>query len=874
MGRLGLVVSGLLFWGVAVAAPTPTPDQIEQFKRLSPEQQREIAAKLGVDPKVLSSATGGANSVTPLAQPDVVTPRAVGDASALPSATGAAMTQAATPAVPESAPVKGGLKRFGYDLFAGSPSTFAPVTEVPIPAEYVLGPGDVLRIQLFGARTDDLQLQVGRDGRINFPGLGPISVAGMSFESASEALLKRISQQLIGVQASITVGELRSMRIFVLGDAFRPGSYTVSALSTMTNALFVSGGVQEIGSLRNIQLKRNGRLVGTLDLYDLLLRGDTSKDLRLQPGDVIFIPSVGATASISGKVRRPAIYELKPGETVDALVRMAGGLEADAYSNISVLERITADKVRTVRDLNLADRQALGIALRDGDSLDVRALGPRLDQSVEFVGALERPGKYEWRRGVRVADVIRNPRADLAEDADLSYALVVRERNLRGEIEVLQFDLGRAVSEPRSTANLELKPRDRVLVFQRANDEQVDVSLTDSLLKKPDTTSKPAQKDAGLAMAGNSAGAAAEAANERAELLKGVMRQLQQQSRLGEPVSVVTVEGEVHFPGQYPLPVNASVEEMLRAAGGLKDSAYAFTAEVTRTNTEGGTEARVEHLGLNLKDPQELAAFRLQSRDRLTIRQIPEWSEALRIELRGEVRHPGVYTFRRGETLSQVLRRAGGLTSFAYARGAVYTRQELRQQEQEQLQQFEAKLNAELASQALTAEGAQSKSEQDPAKLAQLTQMLDQVRSTRAVGRVVIDLPKVIKYPDQLDVVLEDGDSLIIPRQKQSVTVIGEVQHPTSHFFDSSLSMKDYLSKSGGYTSRADDDRVYVIQANGAVKLPGHFLWFHGDVSQMEPGDTVVAPLDTTYLSPLTMWTQITQIIYHSAVAVAAIASL
>jgi protein involved in polysaccharide export with SLBB domain len=218
------------------------------------------------------------------------------------------------------------LKPFGYDLFDGMPSTFAPATDVPVPAEYVVGPGDTLEVLLIGNTKGRYALVVGRDGRVNFPELGPIAVSGRRFDAVREELQARVRQQLIGTEATIGMGELRSIRVFVLGDAETPGSYTVSGLSTMTNALFVSGGVKKSGSLRRIELKRRGTTVGTLDLYDLLLKGDTSADQRLLPGDVIFVPPVGATVGLSGEVRRPAIYELKNEVTAAELLELGGGL--------------------------------------------------------------------------------------------------------------------------------------------------------------------------------------------------------------------------------------------------------------------------------------------------------------------------------------------------------------------------------------------------------------------------------------------------------------------------------------------------------------------------------------------------------------------
>ena len=211
------------------------------------------------------------------------------------------------------------VKPFGYDLFEGSPSTFAPVKDIQVPLDYAVGPGDTLNVQIYGTETASYTFTVGRDGRINFPKLGPISVSG-TFDAARREIEQRVARQLIGTQASVTMADLRSIRVFVLGEAQKPGSYTVSGLSTMTNALFVSGGVKKIGSLRNIQLKRNGRVVSDLDLYDLLLHGDTSADRQLMPGDVIFIPPIGPTVTVYGQVRRPAVYELRSEKTMSQIV--------------------------------------------------------------------------------------------------------------------------------------------------------------------------------------------------------------------------------------------------------------------------------------------------------------------------------------------------------------------------------------------------------------------------------------------------------------------------------------------------------------------------------------------------------------------------
>lgn len=314
---------------VATGAPSAlaqTPEQLRQLEALSPAQRAALADELGAKQPVQQ---------TPLPEPTVVNPRPVAQPPLTSTETRegqgiASLTD--TAAAERSRPE---LKPFGYELFAGEPTTFAPATDIPVPVDYVIGPGDTIELQLFGNQNAFYTLVVTREGVLNFPELGPITVAGLPFSDLQTLLKQRVSEQMIGVRASITMGRLRSIRVFILGDAYRPGSYTVSALTTMTNALFVSGGVNTIGSLRNIELKRNGRLVTTLDLYDLLLRGDTSGDSRLQPGDVIFIPPVGKTVGVDGEVRRPAIYELRDEKSAEDVLELAGGLLPTAYPQAS-----------------------------------------------------------------------------------------------------------------------------------------------------------------------------------------------------------------------------------------------------------------------------------------------------------------------------------------------------------------------------------------------------------------------------------------------------------------------------------------------------------------------------------------------------------
>lgn len=723
------------------------------------------------------------------------------------------------------------LKPFGYDLFEGTPSTFAPATDVPVPAEYVIGPGDTLQVQLFGSTKGRYALVVGRDGRINFPDLGPIAVSGMRFEEVRETLEGRAREQLIGTQISVSMGELRSIRVFVLGDAEVPGSYTVSGLSTITNALFASGGVKKIGSLRNIQLKRAGRTVTTLDLYDLLLSGDTSGDARLLPGDVIFVPPISATVGLGGEVRRPAIYELKHETSAAQLVQLGGGMLPEADPAKATLERVTEGHQKITIDVNLAQAADRGRALQAGDVLRVPPIRPVLEDSVVLSGHVHRPGEYQFKPGMRLTDLIGNL-DELEPNADQRYILVRRELPDGRRVRVFSADLEEALANPRTAANFELAPRDRIFVFDRESG--------------------------------------------RDRILEPLMRELQLQSRIGEPTLEVSVAGKIKIPGRYPLEPGMRISDLLRAGGSLDEAAYGGEAELTRyeVSSEGSRQAELIEVDLRQVlsgDPS--ADLALRPFDYLVIKEVPLWAAQEEVEIRGEVRFPGRYPIHRGETLRSVMVRAGGLTNLAFVEGAVLTREELKVRERRQLEVLAKRMESDLAQASLMA--AQEAGRDASQALAVGQQLLANLRDAKPVGRLVIDLNKSseARPGSEDDIVLKDGDRLLVPRVMQEVTVIGEVQSTTSHLYRAELTRDDYIAMSGGLTPRADAKRVYVVRADGSVVVSGGNKWFSLGGAEIKTGDTIVAPLDTERMRPLSFWTSVTAIVYQLAVAAAAVNS-
>ena len=725
----------------------------------------------------------------------------------------------------------GGLKPFGYELFKESAASFAPVTDIPVPSDYIVGPGDQLVVQLFGSQNRTLRLSVGRDGRINFPELGPINVGGQSFVRVAADIEQRVERQMIGVRASVAMGDTRSIRVFVMGEANRPGSYTVSGLGTITSALYAAGGLKSFGSLRDIQLKRAGAVVRRLDLYDLLLRGDTTGDAKLLSGDVIFIPPVVSTVAVDGEVHRPAIYEIKGPTTIADIVRLAGGMTAEADPGRAALVRVNDALRRVVVDVPLVNSQGKGELLRNGDSLRVLRLRPTLDQGVTLEGHVFRPAPVAWREGMRLTDVIGSV-DELRPNADINYVLIRRELPPDRRMVMLSVDLAAALREPNSRKNVVLMPRDRLIVF--------------------DT-------EAG-----------------RQQLLNPLLEEVRRQSRIDQPSEIVRIDGRVKERGDYPLEPGMHVSDLLRAGGGLQDAAYGAKAELTRyrITADVRTTQLVEVDLAAILHGDESADLLLQPFDFLNVKEVPEWSEQEQITLVGEVRFPGAYPIQRGETLRSVLDRAGGLTALAFPSGSVFTRVELKEREQQQIDRLAERMQGDLAVMAMQAAAANQGQAGQALTVGQ--SLLSQLKAAKAVGRLVIDLNAVLASPvrSPVDVVLREGDQLIIPKQKQEVTVIGEVQNTTSHFYRESLSRDDYIGLSGGITRKADEDRIYVVRADGSVISNENGGWFRrsGQVA-MRPGDTVVVPLDTERMPALPLWQAVTGILYNLAIAAAAVNS-
>ncbi|WJG21749.1 SLBB domain-containing protein [Vibrio furnissii] len=874
---LAVGVMASLFFSAAYAAPTPTAAQLQMFRNLPADQQKALASQYGV------SIPSGGQQATTYSNPQVM------DARDNQSADGSD-----TQEKKQASDAKKGknLKRFGLDLFAGSPSTFAPVSDVPVPSDYTVGAGDEIVIQLFGKENQTYRLRVNRAGVINFPELGPVQVAGMKFSEVRQSLTTRVEEQMIGMRADISMGELRSMQIFVMGDAYKPGAYTVSALTTISQAIYFSGGLSDSGALRDVQLKRDGKVIAKLDLYDLLLKGDASDDVRLMPGDVVYIAPVGPTVAIEGEVNRPAIYELKPGENYQNAVAMAGGFTANADDTQVEVKRYQANGSREVLTLDLTQNNAKRTALKNGDAITVVKKNDELTRYIELQGDVAQPGYREWKPGLKVSDLFSSLDSAFNRTADVNYALLVREINPQRDIEVLQFNLANALLKPESRDNLMLESRDRIVVFNRLSNRNLALLDEDQATAKSlDEAKQDAFDDQSQSQQASSQSVSRRnieqllgethvtpeelqklKGNTRRALLAPILLKLQEQSRLGLAPQVAEVFGEVKYPGRYPITENMSVSGLIEAAGGLTYDAFTINAELARRSINANDErttTQIQRIDLRKAlEKRTNSDVLIQGRDRLNVLEKPAANLQQTVVLQGEVRFPGTYTVRRGETMSQLLQRAGGLTEFANPKGAIFTREALRQQEQKLLNQYAEEMRKETVKKTFRADNNSSSVITDPEKT---LQFVEEASKSKALGRMVVQLNRVMLEDPTADFMLEDGDFLYVPTFRNTVSIMGEVQVPVTYLLDNSLDVEDYISKAGGAKKQADEERIFVIRADGSVFKPTSSYWFGSHHPDLEAGDTIVVPLDTDYRDALNIWTAATQILYQTGVAVNAL---
>ena len=775
-------------------------------------------------------------------------------------------------------------RRFGVDVFENRRrnSRVIPM-DLPAGPDYVVGPGDGLSFDLWGSVSRRFTRTVDREGRVSLPEVGPVQVSGRSLADVQENVQQILRTQFRDVSADVSLARLRTVRVYEVGDVANPGAYDVSSLSTPLNALFSAGGPTSRGSLRILKHYRGNQLVQEVDVYDLLLHGVKGNIARLENGDSVLVPPIGPQVTIEGMVRRPAIYELKDEKNLASAVELAGGLLPTAALRHIEVERTMAHEKKTMLSFDIAeaDAQELGdvtkklesFEIKDGDRIRVFPIAPYNQDAIYLEGHVIRPGRYSYRSEMRVTDVVASYK-DLLPEPATQYAEIIRLNQPDYHPSVESFDLADALANPEQAPMLQ--PMDTIRVYSRFDFENPPVVSVWGDVRTPGTFQTAGQIrliDA-VHMAG---GLGPDAQTGDAQVfrylpdgklrifsvsLSGAMRgeasaniMLEPRDRLlihrnpdaVEPATV-NVEGEVGKPGRYPLTTNMTVGELLKVGGGLKASADAQTADLTRYEYDGNTLTG-HHEAISISaalagDPRSNPT--LHHGDVLTVRQLPDWNDlGALVTIKGEVNHPGSYGIRPGERLSSVLERAGGFQSGAYPYGAILQRAQVRELETKQRDETILRVKDQQNLIEAMPEADLRQKQVKEAALQQYRTTLTQLSANPPVGRVDIKISSnVAEWKNTTnDVQVRAGDMLIIPKAPSYVMVTGQVFNPTAVSYRPGKSAKWYLSQSGGPTQMANKKAIFVIRADGSVIGSKDSPWSGSSLGAvLHPGDTVVVP--------------------------------
>jgi protein involved in polysaccharide export with SLBB domain len=691
------------------------------------------------------------------------------------------------------------LPMYGYDLFDDVPTTFAPVDRIPVTADYVIGPGDEILIRAWGQVDVDIKTTVDRNGSIFIPKVGDVRVAGLRYQQLHGYLQAAIGRVFQNFDLNVTLGQLRSIQVFVVGQARRPGAYTVSSLSTLVNALFSSGGPSSKGSMRHIQLKRNNQVVTEFDLYDLLLNGDKSKDAVLLPGDVIYIPPVGPLVAIAGSVNVPAIYELRGTTTLGDVVQLAGLMTPTASGQKATVERIEDHAVRKIEEFPL-DASGLARPLKDGDVVVVIPISPGFENAVTLRGNVNWPGRYPWHAGMRISDLIPNREMLLTRAYWRSQNLAAEDEDARA---ARQLILEGILPDPANPG-----------------------TVSYGWVVHTQDTSGQSKADQGKTNQGQTN---------------------QGQTNPSKPDPGQIEQGKVK---------EESVGETLVRTGVKRDAPevnwdYAVVQRLHREDLT--TRLLPFNLGKAVLEHDEANNLVLEPGDIVTVfsdadLKVPIAKQSKFIQLEGEFKAAGVYQAQPGDTLKDLVARAGGLTENAYLFGSQFTRESTRIEQQKRLNAFVNEMAQSVERAASTA--AQRSTTEDTktldAKVEAQRRLVQRLREVKATGRIVLEMKaKDSTLAELPDLPLEDGDRFVVPARPATVGVIGAVYNQNALLYRSGKRVSDYVRAAGGPTRDADAGRMFVIRADGSVvgRASTSHLWGSSfDSMRLMPGDAIVVP--------------------------------
>jgi protein involved in polysaccharide export with SLBB domain len=770
------------------------------------------------------------------------------------------------------------LPVYGDSLFRQVPSTFAPLREVNVTPDYVLGPGDQLVIRIWGQVNFNAQLTVDRSGAIYLPQVGEIHVAGLPYAQVRQHIHDAVGHIYKSFDLNVEMGQLRSMQVFVVGQARRPGTYTLGSLSTLVTALFATGGPSVQGSLRDIQLRRGGQTVAHFDLYDLLILGDMSKDAPLLPGDVIYIPPVGAQVAIAGDVHVPAIYELKGETTAEQALRFAGGLSSSASLSRASLERVDTEKKRTVVDISLQAPAGLATALQQGDLLRVLPISPQFQNTVTLRGNVAETGRFSWHPGMKLSDIIPD-----------SHALITRDYWERRN----QLGVPGPEFKPEYTNNPDYYPRD--INGYQTGAAQYDINGVPIFNGQPQQSNTTQGQSAnGSRVSGqNPAQNNPNQPSQQSDDPNCIPTSTPQQNPYGQNPGSNT-QGINSQNGQ-PCTTTGSrslADETQTSSGNLPRPALTLAlpvpeidwsyAVIERMNPQTLTTSLVPfNPGQLVLDHDATQNLALEPGDVITIFsqadiKVPQAQRTKFVRLEGEFRQAGIYTVLPGETLPQLIARAGGFTPDAYLFGSNFTRESTRILQQLRLNDYLQNLELEIDRSTIAASA--SIGSVDPAATAASRSLVARFRSIRATGRVVLDIPQNATGIDNLpNIQLEDGDRFVVPSKPSTVNVVGAVYDQNSFLFRNTQPVGSYLRLAGGPTKSADGKDSFIIRADGSVVSRQSQKGVFGNTfasMHLSAGDTVVIPEKVPHPSGLRNFINYTQIFSQLALGAAAIAVL
>lgn len=780
------------------------------------------------------------------------------------------------------------LDRFGMDIFKnGTGNVDALPMDLPVGPDYVLGPGDGLNIDLFGSVSQRLRRVVDRQGMIALPDVGTVQVSGRTMGDVQHMVQAVLRTQYRSVEADISLTRLRSIRVYVVGDVERAGAYDISSLSTPLNAVYTAGGPTSAGSLRNLRHYRGQELIEQVDVYDLLLHGITGRMQRLESGDTIQIPPLGSEVTVEGMVRRPAIYELNGEKSLAEVLQLAGGVLPSGTLRHVDVERLQAHETRTMLRLDIPENnnqesvtQALvDFKIQDGDKVQISPILPYADKTVYLDGHVFRPGKFAYRDGMKVTDLIKSYR-DLLPEPYKQRAEIIRLNSPDSTPEVLAFNLENALAG--KDQDLLLKPFDTVRIYGRFDFEDPPIVTVTGEVRDPGdhlTNGVVHLRDA-IFMAG---GTTAEAGSGDVQVfrktqdgklqvisanLDGALAGdaksdivLEPKDRVIVPRSLtkvdpptVVIRGEVGRPGKYPLGDGLTAAGLVRFAGGLTRGAYAEEADLTSYLVQDGSKVVSDHQSIPIA--KALAGepdtdVRLHDGDVLSIRQLTGWEDkGASITVKGEVLHPGTYGIQEGERLSSIIERAGGFRNDAYPYGTVFQRAGVREMEEQNRSELIRRVKGEQAEINLTPGGDQEDVRQ--ATLLQYQTTLERLENTPPIGRMVIHISSNMKrwVNTSGDIPVRAGDAIFIPKRSNMVMVDGSVYNPTAITYKPGKNAEWYLSQAGGPTQLANKKAVFVVRGDGSVAGgPGGVFSGGVEKTELQPGDMVVVPEKTFSIS-------------------------